>query len=153
MDRAAAAAILARLHAAQGEYYGGGDEAPLRALLDPGIEWHVPGVNAIAGDYRGIEAVMAYFARRRDHAARTFRMHPGDVLVGDGDRVAVLTDGTATIAGREERWSTVGLYRLASGRIAGCWLLPLDPAAFDRIWALVRRAGSARRAPSRRRRR
>jgi len=135
VQRAAAVALLARLHAAQGEFYTGGDEAPLRALLDPEIEWHVPGRNAIAGDYSGVEAVMAYFARRRDHAARTFRMHPGDLLSGDGDRVAVLTDGTATIGGREERWSTVGLYRLTGGRIAGCWLLPLDPAAFDRIWA------------------
>ena len=135
MDRAAALEVLARLHAAQGEFYAGGDAEPLRALLAPDIEWHVPGANAIAGDYRGIDAVMAYFARRRDHAARSFRMHPGDVLVGDGDRVAVLTDGTATIAGREERWSTVGLYRLADDRIAGCWLLPLDPLAFDRIWA------------------
>ena len=135
MERAAAVALLARLHAAQGEFYSGGDEAPLRALLDPEVEWHVPGRNAIAGDYRGVEAVMAYFARRRDHAARTFRMHPGDLLSGDGDRVAVLTDGTATIGGREERWSTVGLYRLSGDRIAGCWLLPLDPGAFDRIWA------------------
>jgi hypothetical protein len=37
-------------------------------------------------------------------------------------------------AGREERWSTVGLYRLAGDRVAGCWLLPLDGVAFDRIW-------------------
>jgi ketosteroid isomerase-like protein len=135
VERAAALELLARLHAAQGDFYAGGAEAPLRALLDPDIEWHVPGRNAIAGDYRGIDAVMAYFARRRDHAARTFRMHPGDVLVGEGDRVAVLTDGSATIGGRDERWSTVGLYRFAGDRIAACWLLPLDPAAFDRIWA------------------
>jgi uncharacterized protein len=135
VDRAEAVALLARLHAAQGDFYAGGPETRLRALLHPDIEWHVPGRNAIAGDYRGVEQVMAYFARRRDHAARTFRMHPGDVLVGEGDRVAVLTDGSATIAGREERWSTVGLYRFADGRIAGCWLLPLDPAAFDRLWA------------------
>src|SRR3954462_880256 len=134
MDRAAALDVLARLPPTQGDFYAGGDDAPLRALLDPGIEWHVPGRNAISGDYRGIEEGMAYFARRRHHAARTFRMQPGAVLVGDGDRVAVLTDGSATIGGREERWSTVGLYRLAGDRVAGCWLLPLDPAAFDRIW-------------------
>ena len=137
MDRAAVLALLARLHAAQGAFYAGeeGAEAALRTLLHPAIEWHVPGRNAIAGDYRGVEEVMGYFARRRDHAARSFRMHPGDVLTGEDDHVAVLTDGTATIGGREERWSTVGLYRVADGRIAGCRLLPLDPAAFDRIWA------------------
>jgi uncharacterized protein len=135
VERAAAEALLARLHAAQRDFYAGGTEEPLRALLQPDVEWHVPGRNAIAGDYRGIDAVMAYFARRRDHAARTFRMHPGEVLVGDGDHAAVLTDGTAVLQGREERWSTVGLYRFAGERIAGCWLLPLDPVAFDRIWA------------------
>jgi ketosteroid isomerase-like protein len=135
VDRAAALDLLARLHAAQGEFYAGGADAPLCALLHPEIEWHIPGRNAIAGDYRGIDDVMAYFARRRDHAARTFRMHPGDVLVGEGNRVAVLTDGSALIGGRDERWSTVGLYRFSDQRIAGCWLLPLDPEAFDRIWA------------------
>ena len=62
-------------------------------------------------------------------------MEPGDLLTGDGDRVAVLTDGVATLGGREERWSTVGLYRLRAELVAGCWLLPLDPAAFDRIWS------------------
>ena len=82
--------------------------------------WRVPGDNAIAGVYEGVEAVMAYFARRRDLAARTFRMHPGELLVGDGDHVAVLTDGTATIDGEEHRWSTVGLYRFRDGRIAAC---------------------------------
>jgi ketosteroid isomerase-like protein len=135
MERAAAVAVLGRLHAAQGDFYAGGAGEPLRALLDPDVEWHVPGRNAIAGDYRGVDAVMAYFARRRDHAARTFRMHPGDVLVGEGDHVAVLTDGTAVLGGREERWATVGLYRFAGERVAGCWLLPLDAEAFDRIWA------------------
>jgi hypothetical protein len=31
-------------------------------------------------------------------------------------------------------WSTVGLYRVRDDRIAECWLLPLDAAAFDAIW-------------------
>ena len=135
MQRAAAVALLARLHAAQGEFYAGGADGPLRALLAPDIEWHVPGRNAIAGHYRGIEEVMAYFAHRRDLVARSFRMEPGEVLVGDGDHAAVLTDGVAVVGGREECWSTVGLYRLAGGRIAACRLLPLDAEAFDRIWA------------------
>jgi ketosteroid isomerase-like protein len=135
VERAAAVAVLGRLHAAQGDFYAGGGEAPLRAVLTDDVDWHVPGRNAIAGHYRGVEAVMAYFARRRDHAARSFRMLPGEVLVGDGDHVAVLTDGVARIGGREERWSTVGLYRLRGEHVAACRLLPLDAAAFDRIWA------------------
>jgi ketosteroid isomerase-like protein len=136
MDRDEARRLLARLHEAQGAFYAGGPDEPLRAMLTDDVEWTVPGRNAIAGEYRGVDEVMAYFARRRDLAARSFRMHPGDLLTGDGDRVAVLTDGTATIGGVEHRWSTVGLYRLREGRVAACWLLPLDQAAFDAIWSV-----------------
>jgi ketosteroid isomerase-like protein len=131
-----AAELLGRLHAAQRAFYaGGGDDRELRAVLTDDIEWHVPGRNAIAGDYHGIEAVLDYFTRRRELAGRTFRMHPGDVLVGDGEHVAALTDGTAVVGGTERRWSTVGLYRLRGERICACWLLPLDPDAFDAIWS------------------
>jgi ketosteroid isomerase-like protein len=135
MDRDEARRVLARLHEAQGAFYAGGAAEPLRALLADDVAWVVPGRNLIAGEYRGIDEVMAYFARRRDVAAGSFRMHPGDLLTGDGDHVAVLTDGTATIGGVERRWSTVGLYRLREGRVAACWLLPLDQAAFDAIWS------------------
>jgi len=141
MDRDRAKALLSRLHAAQGEFYSGGASEPIRALLAPDITWHVPGDNAIAGDYRGIEEVMAYFARRRDLATGSFRMHPGELLVGEGDHVASLTDGTATIDGVEHHWSTVGLYRFrGDDLLAECWLLPLDTSAFDAIWTNVRSA-------------
>jgi ketosteroid isomerase-like protein len=134
MTRAEAERVLARLHAAQGAFYAGGPPDALHEVLTEDILWVVPGRNAIAGEYRGVDAVLDYFARRRDLADRTFRMHPGDVLVGEGNHVAVLTDGTATIGGVQRRWSTVGLYRLRGERVAACWLLPLDAAAFDAIW-------------------
>lgn len=135
MERAAAIALLGQFHSAQGAFYAGGDEGAVRALLTDDVAWHVPGDNAIAGDYHGIDAVVAYFARRREFTRRTFRMHSRDVLVGDGDDVAVITDGTAVIRGVERVWSTIGLYRIRGQQIAGCWLLPLDGNAFDAIWA------------------
>jgi ketosteroid isomerase-like protein len=135
VDRDIATESLRRLHAAQGDFYSGGPAAPLRELLTNDIVWRVPGKNAIAGVYLGIDAVMEYFARRREIAARTFRMHPGEVLIGEREHAAVLTDGTAVLQGAEQRWSTLGLYRFRGDRIASCWLLPLDPGQFDRIWA------------------
>ena len=135
MDRAEAIDLLQRLHAAQGAFYAGGDEAPVRALLTDDVHWHVPGRNAIAGAYHGIDAVLAYFRRRRDLVDRSLRLHPGDVLVGDSDHIAALTDGTAVVGGVERRWSTVGLYEVRAGQVAACWLLPLDPNAFDDVWA------------------
>jgi ketosteroid isomerase-like protein len=135
VTRAQAERTLARLHEAQAAFYAGGPPEPLHDVLTDDIVWVVPGRNAIAGEYHGLDAVIEYFTRRRAMAERSFRMHPGELLVGDGDHVGVLTDGTATIDGVEHRWSTVGLYRLRDERVAACWLLPIDPATFDRIWS------------------
>jgi ketosteroid isomerase-like protein len=135
VDRASAEALLGRLHDAQNHFYGGGDSAGLRDVLAPDVIWTIPGSNAIAGTYRGLDAVLDYFTRRRAIASSTFRMHRRDVLVGIGDTVAALTDGSAIIAGRRRDWSTVGLYDVRDGLVAACWLLPLDAAQFDAIWA------------------
>ncbi len=135
MNRATAIEILDRLHEAQNEFYGGGSGAALEQLLTPDITWSVPGDNRIAGEYRGQKEVFDYFGRRRDLASNTFQMQRRDVLVGEGTRVAALTDGAATIADVEHRWSTVGLYDIAGDQIAACWLLPLDQRAFDAIWS------------------
>ena len=134
--RSEAVALLNRLHNAQNQFYAGGDGGPLAELLTADIVWTVPGNNRIAGRYRGKEEVFGYFHRRRDLAAGTFRIQRKDVLVGDGDQVAALTDGRVTIAGHERCWSTVGLYTIAAKqRIAACWLLPLDSEDFDEIWS------------------
>ncbi len=135
MNRGAAIALLDRLYQAQNEFYAGGSAAALWPILAPDITWTVPGDNRIAGTYRGLEEVLGYFRRRRDHAGRTFRMKRRDVLVGDGDRIAALTDGFATIRRTDHRWSTVGLYDVTGQQITACWLLPLDQRAFDAIWA------------------
>src|SRR5947208_452311 len=82
----------------------------LRDRLPADITWTVPGDNRIAGTYRGLDEVFGYFWRRRDIADRTFQMNRLDVLVGEGDRIAALTDGVATIGGVDHHWSTVGLY-------------------------------------------
>jgi ketosteroid isomerase-like protein len=134
VDRDAALRLLDRLHEAQNDFYAGGGDSALRQLLTPDIAWTVPGRSPVAGQYHGIEEVLGYFARRRDLAAGTFRMRRADVLAGDGDRIAALTEGTAMLGGAERAWSTVGLYAVRGGQIAACWLLPLDPAAFDEAW-------------------
>ena len=135
MERVEATELLARLHSAQNSFYSGGGEGELRALLAPDIIWHVPGRNLIAGTYRGYDEVIGYFTRRRDQAGNTFRITRRDVLTGEGDTIATLADGEATLAGTVRRWSTVGLYRAVGGRVAECWLMPTDPELFDQIWS------------------
>lgn len=135
VDREEAHKLLARLHSAQNAFYSGGDEGELRTLLAGDIVWHVPGRNFIAGTYRGHDEVIGYFIRRRDLAGNTFRITRRNVLTGEGNMVAVLADGEATLAGITQQWGTVGLYRVVAGRVAECWLMPTDPELFDRIWS------------------
>jgi len=135
MDRDSALNLLERLHDAQNKFYSGSGVADFSALLTDDIEWTVPGTNAIAGVYRGIDQVLDYFTRRRLIASATFTMTRVDVLNGESDFIAALTDGAALIGGVHHEWSTVGLYRCRDHKVAACWLLPLDPDAFDRIWS------------------
>jgi catechol 2,3-dioxygenase-like lactoylglutathione lyase family enzyme/ketosteroid isomerase-like protein len=141
MDRVAAEALLDRLHRAQNAMYADGEVAPVRSLLTRDVEWTVPGANAISGRYRGIDEVLSYFRRWRGLANATLRLYPKELLVGAGEHVGALTDGSAIIGGVAHRWSTVGLYRVRDGRIAACRLLPLDQTAFDRVWTAA--VGSA----------
>lgn len=135
MDRNLAVDLLDRLHVGQAIFHSGGSGDALRVLLDEEVLWRVPGDNAIAGTYCGIEEVIRYFTRRRELARGTFRMHRRDVLTGHGDWVAALTDGTARVNGENRLWSTVGLYRFQARKLIDCRLLPLDADEFDRIWS------------------
>jgi uncharacterized protein len=138
MASSAIEAVLDRMHAVLGDYYAGvASPEDVAGLLAPDVAWHVPGTNAIAGDYHGVDEVIDHFTRRRNLAAGTFRMTPRDTLAGNSEHVGVLTDGTVKIGGTERRWSTLGLYRISGGRIAECWLLPLDPVAFDEVWTVA----------------
>jgi YbgC/YbaW family acyl-CoA thioester hydrolase len=121
----------------QRDMYAGGDLAPVTELLAEGVVWHVPGTSPIAGDYRGREAVTGYFRLRRELAGGAIRIAKGGEAHHE-EALVQLADGRATLGGREVVWRTAGVYRVADGRIAEAWLVPLDQGHFDRVWAATR---------------
>ncbi len=72
--------LIRDFHDCQNRFYAGGDQEPVRAMLTKNVIWHVPGASAIAGDYRGRDEVLRYFARRRELADATFRIDVRGVL-------------------------------------------------------------------------
>jgi ketosteroid isomerase-like protein len=120
--------------AVQREFYAGhADEEALARVLTADVVWHVPGGSALAGDHRGRDAVLRYFARRREMANATMQITVhGESQIGD--LVVTRADGAAVVDGEPAAWRTVGIYRLAGGRVAECWMVPLDQEAFDRVW-------------------
>jgi len=127
------ASVVREFHEWQREAYAGGDLDALRPRLTDDVVWHVPGRSRISGEHRGIEAVLAYFDRRRTMTDRSFRVTVHGLSVV-GDRVVQLAGGRAVRDGRELNWETVGVFRVDGDRVAECWLVPFDLYAFDEIW-------------------
>ncbi len=125
--------VVRRFHAEQASAYAGEGTDGVRSLLAEDVVWHVPGTSSIAGEHRGVEAVLAYLEKRRAMTDSTFRVtvHGAELIAG---RVVQLAGGRAVRDGRELTWETVGVFRVVDGRIAECWLVPFDAAAFDEIW-------------------
>jgi len=131
--------VVEEFLALQREMYAGGDLAAVEELLAEDVIWHVPGTSPIAGDYRGRAAVTGYFRLRRELAGGAIRITKGSEAHHD-EALVQLADGHAPLGGREVAWRTAGVYRVADGRIAEAWLVPLDSEHFDRAWAAARPA-------------
>jgi ketosteroid isomerase-like protein len=125
--------VVRRFHTEQGRAYALGEMDGVAELLCDDVIWHVPGESAIAGEHRGRQAVLDYFARRRALTDATFRVTVHGAALIDG-RVVQFADGRAVREGQEVLWETVGVFMVRNGRISECWLVPFDQAAFDRIW-------------------
>ena len=121
--------------------YAGGPVEPVADLLAADIVWHVPGRSPIAGEYRGREAVLDYFTTRRRLAGGAMKITKHAELAGT-DVLVQLADGSVTSNGEEIAWRTAGVYRVAGGRIAEAWLVPLEAAAFDEAWTRIAASGA-----------
>jgi ketosteroid isomerase-like protein len=130
--------LIRDFHDLQNRFYTGGDQDPVGAMLTDDVVWHVPGESVIAGDYRGRDAVLRHFARRRTLAEATFRIDVRGVLADD-ERTVILAGGEIDRDGETFAWGTVGIFRIAEGRIAECWVVPHDQDAFDEIWSAAPR--------------
>jgi acyl-CoA thioesterase FadM/ketosteroid isomerase-like protein len=124
---------------AAADIYAGDDRQSVEDLLADDVVWHVPGSNPIAGDYRGKDAVLGYFRRLRSLTGATVRISEAGQVHHD-DALVHLTDCAAQLGGRNVLWRTASAYRIANGRIAEAWLVPLDQQHSDQTLAATRPA-------------
>lgn len=128
------AQLIRDFHDHQNRFYAGGDQEPVRAMLTPDVVWHVPGHSAIAGEQRGRDQVLRYFAERRTLTNATFRIDVRGVLADD-QRTVILATGALEHGGETFTWGTIAIFRIAEGKIAECWVVPHDQNAYDAIWS------------------
>ena len=113
------------------EAFARGDLDAIRDLLAPDIVWHVPGRSTLAGDYRGIDAVLTYFGELFTRSAGTFSAELIECGEIAPDLVACLVRirGDMTAASVDSR--VVQLFQQVDGRTAEVWSLAEDQYAID----------------------
>ena len=110
------------------------DAFALRGLFAADAVWTVPGDSAMAGVYRGPEAIFRFLGRLPKETDGTYRSQLVDVLVGDG-RAAALYRASGQRRGKELDLDQLLLFGLEDGAVREVLALPSDPAAFEEFWA------------------
>jgi uncharacterized protein len=110
------------------------DVFALRGLFALDAVWTVPGDGAMAGVYRGPEAIFRFLARLPKETDGTYRSQLVDVLASDG-RAAALYRASGVRRGRTLDLDQVLLFKLENGAVCEVLALPSDPAAFEEFWA------------------
>ena len=109
------------------------DAFALRGCFAADAVWTVPGDGAMAGVYRGQEAIFRFLGRLPKETDGTYRSQLVDVLASEG-RAAALYRASGTRRGRSLDIDQVLLFRVEEGVVAEVLALPSDPDAFEEFW-------------------
>jgi ketosteroid isomerase-like protein len=112
----------------------GGDVAGLLELFADDAVWHVPGTNAMAGDYRGRDEIIAFLRRTAEITGGTYRVEPLWV-VADDEHVVAVYRARGEREGRSLDIEQALLVRVEDGLWRDIRAQPLDQSAFDAFWA------------------
>lgn len=98
------------------------------------IVWHVPGKSPLAGDHKGIDAVMEFFGKTMEMTGGTFKLEVHDILANDEHGVALITT-TGEREGKSLRSNGVQVIHIEGGKVTESWLHPDDAYANDEFWS------------------
>jgi ketosteroid isomerase-like protein len=111
-----------------------GDVGGLLGLFADDAVWHVPGSNAVAGDYRGRDEIVAFLRRTAELTGGTYRVELLWVVADDEHTVAVYRAQGERDGGRTLDIEQALLIELRDGLWADIRAQPLDQGAFDAFW-------------------
>jgi ketosteroid isomerase-like protein len=117
------------------EAFNAGDVETLTQVFDESVLWHLPGRSAMASDYQGRDATLAYFGRIGEETGGTFRAELQDLTADDDDRVVGIQRSTADRNGKHLDVSDCIVFRLKDGRITDGREHFEDLYAWDEFWS------------------
>jgi ketosteroid isomerase-like protein len=115
--------------------YNRGDFETLRDFYAEDVVWHAVGNNSLSGDYRGRDALFAYFEQVRDLTAGTLQLHPESILA-TADEVSMFTRVTADRPGKRLDVLLNQTFKVGpDARWTEYWALADDQEAVDEFWS------------------
>jgi hypothetical protein len=111
-----------------------GDTDTLRELSDQDEVWHIPGRGPLAGDYRGPDEILGFFARTMELTGGTFRAELHDVVANDEHTVALYV-ARGEREGRTFENRNVLVSHVRNGKMVETWLLSDDQYAADEFFS------------------
>jgi ketosteroid isomerase-like protein len=111
-----------------------GDMDTLRELFHPDIVWHAPGRSQLAGDHRGVDAVLGYFGQTMELTGGNFRVEVHDVVANDEHAVG-LNSVHAERAGRTLEDNNALVFHVRAGKVTEVWQYWADQYAADEMFA------------------
>jgi ketosteroid isomerase-like protein len=112
-----------------------GDAAGLVRVFADDAVWHVPGTNAMAGQYRGRDEIIAFLRRTAELTGGTYRVEL-QWVVADEEHIAVVYRAQGERdGGRALDIEQALLIELRDGLWTDIRAQPLDQQAFDAFWS------------------
>jgi ketosteroid isomerase-like protein len=110
------------------------NENTIRSLVTPDVVWHVAGRTAMAGDHKGIDAMLKVVRLVVEMTDGTLEARLHDMLANERHGVILLKEA-ATRNGRRLEYELIDLYHFREGLICEMWSTPTDQQAFDEFFA------------------
>ena len=116
------------------EAFNKGDTQTLREVFDPDVVWHFPGRSVLAGDHRGVDAVLGLFGRTMELTAGTFRVELHEVVADDQHTVG-LHLATGEREGRTLQDREVLVFHVRDNKVGEAWQYLEDQYTYDEFFS------------------
>jgi uncharacterized protein len=98
--------------------------------MDHDSVWHAPGRNQLAGDHRGVDAILGYFAKTMELTGATFRSELHDVVAND-EHVVSLFVARGQREGKTLEARNVLVTHVRNSKLEETWLFSGEQYAAD----------------------
>ncbi|MGO9198554.1 MAG: nuclear transport factor 2 family protein [Acidimicrobiales bacterium] len=110
-----------------------GDLDLLGVVMGQDVVWHEPGRSSLAGEYKGLEAVLGFLGQLKARSGGTFRAEILD-LFSEPERVVVLQRETAVRSGKALDEIAAVDFEIHHGKITEVTSYHADTYKFDEFW-------------------